>query len=145
MEARHVSPEDRLYVLGRWGDGPAEVGAIAGSGRVLSLLPKPVTTNDFPPVLRAVHPEHYTPAVGFINSSVLQFVETSWRWYSCLQVLRQLSCPDYTEPEHAFDEYFTRLQACLTDILTTATIVDPAVEHADYKSLWLDVIGNYPS
>ena len=47
-ERQVASPGDRLYTLAHWGLNELRVGAVAGTGRVLKIQPKPFTVNDLP-------------------------------------------------------------------------------------------------
>ncbi|MFE2298648.1 hypothetical protein ACFXAW_10655 [Streptomyces sp. NPDC059445] len=63
-ERRFIERGRRLYDLGFW--GPSEesfvVGVVPGDGRVLCLLPEPITVEDIPEVLRPHHAGLHTPA-----------------------------------------------------------------------------------
>lgn len=52
---------------------------VARTGRVLKIQPRPATVDDLPLALRGAHSGLHHPSVEFFNSSVAQFVETSWR------------------------------------------------------------------
>jgi hypothetical protein len=111
-ELRLVSPDQRLYRLINMSVGPVKewIGAVAGEGRVLMIRPAPVTVNDLAPQLRPYHPGYYSPAVDFVNSSVAQFVEITWRWHAAREVLLALPAPDYgseAKTREAFDALHT--------------------------------------
>jgi len=81
-ERQVASPGDRLYTLVYWGLNEVRIGAVAGTGRVLKLQPKPTTVDDFPLAFREIYAGFYRPSVEFFGSSVAQFVEASWRWHA---------------------------------------------------------------
>ena len=68
-ERRVASPGDRLYTLVHWGGEELQmrIGAVAGTGRVLKIQPKPTTVDDLPPVLRAPNEGLYHPSVEFFT------------------------------------------------------------------------------
>ena len=82
-ERKAASPGNRLYTLVHWGREELQlrIGAVAGTGRVLKIQPKPTTADDVPPALREFYADLYHPSVEFFNSSVAQFIEASWRWH----------------------------------------------------------------
>lgn len=141
-ERRLISPDQRLYDLGRWGghDLTPKIGAVAGDGRVLSIRATPLTAHDLHPQLREHHQGLYHPAVDFISSSVAQFVEVTWRWRAAIEVLRDLHEPHYTRPEEEFDAYIARLQACERIVLSRVEAIDPEVRADNSKALWVEVI-----
>lgn len=138
-----TGPQQQLYALVTWGQ--RTVGAVASSGRVLGLLPAPITVADLPAVLRPHCPDLDIPAVAFISSTAAQFVETSWRWDASLQVLTEIQEPAFTEPEAALTRYFARVRSCLDLVLAAATLVDTAIGSGSPKSLWTETITSYPS
>lgn len=56
-ERRLVREGQQLYELGYWGTDPTScvVGVVPGEGRVLCLLPEPITVEDLPEILRPYH------------------------------------------------------------------------------------------
>lgn len=66
QERRLINGAPGLYRLGYW--GPQEdrgvVGVVPGEGRVLYLLPAPVTVDDLPHVLKPYHAGLYKAAVS---------------------------------------------------------------------------------
>jgi len=82
-ERKAASPGNRLYTLVHWGREELQlrIGAVAGTGRVLKIQPKPTMADDVPPALREFYADLYHPSVEFFNSSVAQFIEASWRWH----------------------------------------------------------------
>lgn len=74
QERRLVKDGQQLYGLGFWGSSEDSfvVGVVPGDGRVLCLLPAPITVDDIPEVLRPYHACLHKPAVSFFSSSVAQ-------------------------------------------------------------------------
>jgi hypothetical protein len=50
-ERQAASPGERLYTLVHWGSEELQlrIGAVAGTGRVLKIQPRPTTVDDLPP------------------------------------------------------------------------------------------------
>jgi hypothetical protein len=141
-ERRLVTPDDRLYDLGRWGghDLTPKLGAVRDDGRVLAIRPAPLTAADLPPVLREVHADLYRPAVDFISSSVAQFVEISWRWRAAIPVFVDLAEPAVECPPEEFEAYLDRCDACEHVVLTAVEHIDPAIPADDPHTLWGELI-----
>jgi hypothetical protein len=83
-ERRLLSADQRLYLLGIYGAdfNPSlsiRVGAVAGTGQVMGIRARPVTTDDIAAQLRTLHPNLYHPAVCHFNRSAAAFVEVAWR------------------------------------------------------------------
>jgi hypothetical protein len=139
-----ISPEQRLYKLIHWGrdDWQWRIGAVAGTGRVLMLRPKPMTAADVPLALREHYQDLYRPAVCFLSSSVRQFAETAWRWRAALPVLLDLyrQEPHYTRPQEELNAHFERMVACWEIVLGHIERIDTAVRADDPGSLWRSVV-----
>jgi len=145
QERRLISPEQRLYDLGQWGthDLTPRVGAVAGDGRVLGVRAAPLTADDFPAQLREHYKGFYSPAVLFINSSVAQFVEVTWRWRAAIELLNDLQEPPYTNPDTAFNSFVARVKACRRMVLTLVEAIDGAVRADEPDSCWGDTITDW--
>jgi hypothetical protein len=141
-ERRLVKDGQQLYDLGFW--GPSEdsfvVGVVPGDGRVLCLLPAPITVDDIPEVLRPFHAGLHKPAVSFFSSSVAQYVETAWRWSAAIQILRKVEEPVYTASEADRVCHYDRLYACVELVVDAARRLDHAVAAEDPQSVWIEVI-----
>ncbi|MBB4909283.1 SUKH-4 family immunity protein [Actinophytocola algeriensis] len=142
VESRLITPEDRLYRLGRWGghDRTPWMGAVAGDGRVLAIRDRPMTAQDLHPALREVHRDLYHPAVDFINSSVAQLVEISWRWRAALRILRTLEPPPGAAPPDAHEAFDNRVSAAERIVLKHIEEIDSHVRLDDPASLWVQVV-----
>ena len=149
VERRFISPEQRLYRLGHWDlieeTGPT-VGAVAGDGRVLGIKPAPWTTADLSPSLRTYYPDLHIPSVSFINSSVSQFVECSWRWHSAEVILEAAMEDGLTElnarrdDRTAYRAYAEAVRTCSRDFLRGLSELDPGISAAEPQSLWVQLI-----
>jgi hypothetical protein len=141
-ERRLVREGQRLYDLGYWGPDPTScvVGVVPGEGRVLCLLPKPITVEDLPEVLRPYHPGLHKPAVSFFNSSLAQYVETAWRWHAALQILRQVEEPAPTAAEAELVQHSDRLYACVDLVVNVVTRADLAADSEGVPSVWTELI-----
>ncbi|WP_405914692.1 SUKH-4 family immunity protein [Streptomyces sp. NBC_00728] len=139
-ERRFAKGGQRLYDLGFW--GPSEdsfvVGVVPGDGRVLCLLPEPITVEDIPEVLRPCHAGLHKPAVSFFSSSVAQYVETSWRWHAAIGVLRKVGEPGPAPPENAIVRHYDCLYACVELVVDAARRLDSAADSAE--SVWIELI-----
>lgn len=147
-ERRLIAPDQRLYVLGRYGsellfngeDLTYRVGAVVGSGRVLGMHSRPLTIEDIPQVLRALPPDFSRSAVRFINSSVAAFVEVGWRWRAALTVLLRYPCPNELEE---MDAWYDQQDAVFPQVLAGMVRIDPALAEPQLDSLWVDMITTY--
>ncbi|MEU9117991.1 SUKH-4 family immunity protein [Streptomyces sp. NPDC048483] len=141
-ERRLVKEGQRLYDLGFW--GPAEdscvVGVVPGEGRVLRLLPAPITVDDLPEILRPHHAGLHKPAVSLFSSSIAQYVETAWRWHAALQILRQIESPPHMAPEGEVVTHYDRLYACVDLIVDAVRRLDPGIAAEDRQSVWTELI-----
>lgn len=142
LERRLITPADRLFDLGRWGshDLTPKMGAVQGDGRVLALRPAPVTAADLHPGLRDHYRDLYQPAVGFINSSVTQLIEISWRWRAVLPILAGLSVPDGPGSDEEIDAYYARREECERIVLEGIERIDPAISAADPRTFWGELV-----
>ncbi|MFD7880537.1 SUKH-4 family immunity protein [Streptomyces sp. NPDC059766] len=141
-ERRLVREGQRLYDLGYWGTDPTScvVGVVPGEGRVLCLLPEPITVEDLPEILRPCHSGLYKPAVSLFNTSLAQYVETAWRWHAALQILRQIEEPAPTAAEVELVQHDDRLYACLDLVVNVVRRVDRAADAESRPSVWTELI-----
>ncbi|MEU3342419.1 SUKH-4 family immunity protein [Streptomyces sp. NPDC006668] len=131
-----------LYDLGFWGPSADSfvVAVVPGEGRVLRLLPAPITAEDIPEVLRPYHPGLHKPAVSFFNSSVAQYVETAWRWHGALGVIRKAEEHAPTAPEEAVVRHYDRLYACVEFVVDAVRRLDSSVAADSPESVWVELI-----
>lgn len=144
-ERQVASPGDRLYTLTDWGlNELLRIGAVAGTGRVLKIQPKPFTVDDLPLAAREFYPGLYHPSVEFFNSSVAQFVETSWRWHMAGGIASELRLRlDALQSDRPWEEHealFIRLQDCERIILEHIERIDSHVRADDTGTLWREVV-----
>jgi hypothetical protein len=143
-ERQAASPGERLYTLVHWGREELElrIGAVAGTGRVLKIQPKPITADDLPLVFREAHAGLYKPSVEFFSSSVAQFAETSWRWHAARRVAMELRQeePGYTRPWEEQEAWFSRLHDCERIILEHIERIDGHVQADNSGTLWTTVV-----
>lgn len=143
-ERKAASPGDRLYALVHWGREELQlrIGAVAGTGRVLKIQPKPTTVDDLPPVLRESRAGLYHPSVEFFSSSVAQFAETSWRCHAALRIAFELweQAPGNDRPWEEHEAWFSRLQECERIILQHVERIDSHVRADDIGTLWTTVV-----
>jgi hypothetical protein len=138
LERRLITPADRLFDLGRWGshDLTPKMGAVQGDGRVLAIRPAPVTAADLHPDLRDHYRDLYQPAVDFINSSITQLIDISWRWRTALPILVELSAPSDPCSEEEIGAHFARREECEQIVLEGIERIDPAIRADDRCTLW---------
>lgn len=143
-ERRAASPGERLYTLVHWGREELQlrIGAVAGTGRVLKIQPKPITADDLHPALREVYAGLYHPSVEFFSSSVAQFVETSWRCHAAMRTARELwrEEPGYDRPWEEQEAWFSRLCHCEQIILEHIERIDRHARADDTGTLWTTVV-----
>ena len=143
-ERKEASPGQRLYTLVHWGREELQlrIGAVAGTGRVLKIQPKPTTADDLHPALRDVNAGLYHPSVEFFSSSVAQFVEASWRWSVAMEIAGELwqEEPDNGRPWEEYGAWFSRLHDCERIILEHIERIDSHVRAADTGTLWATVV-----
>jgi hypothetical protein len=113
------------------------VGAVAGSGQVLSIRSRPLTDEDIPRALRAGYAGFYQPSALFLNSSVAAFVEVAWRWRAVVEALGRYRCP-YAADE--LDAWFERQEASRQQVLAGMARIDPALADPQLDSLWIETI-----
>jgi hypothetical protein len=133
-----LAPDQRLYRLGWWGtdDRSPTIGAVAGDGRVLVLLPAPLTVADLNRALRPYYPDFHEPAVTFVNSSVARYVEVAWRWYAANAIYQRMDSP----PRH---EALANLQIEIEQrrrLLAGLAAIDPAIGDEALDSAWVDAV-----
>ncbi|MFI7549554.1 SUKH-4 family immunity protein [Micromonospora sediminimaris] len=144
-ERRLISADHRLYLLGAYGaDFDANlsirVGAVAGTGRVMGIRARPMTTDDLAEQLRAYHPNLYHPAVCYFNASVAAFVEVAWRWHAAVELLRAHPDPHYTAPLEEHEQHYAEVERSCATFLTRMTSLDPTLGDRDLGSLWVETI-----
>lgn len=141
-ERRLATEGQRLYELGFWGPSADifVVAVVPGEGRVLCLLPAPITADDIPEVLRPYHPGLHKPAVSFFSSSVAEYVETAWRWHAALGVIRKAEEPAPTTPEEAVVEHYDGLYACVECVVKAVRRLDSSVAVDSRESVWIELI-----
>ncbi|MET7729157.1 SUKH-4 family immunity protein [Streptomyces mirabilis] len=142
-ERKLATPADRLYDLGRWGshDLTPKIGVVENDGRVLAIRPAPVTAADVHPALREVYRDLYHPAVDFINSSIAQLVQISWRWRAAIPILLEITEPSSSCSEEEINAYFDRREACEQIVLVGIQRIDPAIRADDAsRTLWGEVV-----
>lgn len=139
-----ASPGERLYTLVHWGPEALQlrIGAVAGTGCVLKIQPKPTTTDDLPSMLRKAHANLYHPSVEFFSSSVAQFVETSWRCHAAHGIAYELwqDEPAHDRPWEEHEAWFSRLHDCERIILEHIERIDRHVRADDARTLWTTVV-----
>ncbi|MET7988328.1 SUKH-4 family immunity protein [Streptomyces sp. NPDC005281] len=141
-ERRLVSRGQRLYELGFWGSrrDSCVVGVVPGDGRVLCLLPAPITVEDLPPALRPFHEGLHKPATSFFSSSLAQYLETAWRWHAALAILRSVTEPAINGLQEEFDSHYDLLYGCVDLILDAVRRIDPAVAAQEPHATWVELI-----
>lgn len=133
-----LRPDQRLYLLGRFGPAPPDmsltvhIGAVSEVGTVLGVSERPMTTDDIPEVLRVVYAGHYRPSVQFMNSSVAQFVDLSWRWRAIRDLLM-------TTDTNAVDVYLDD-SGGKAQMLDGFVRIDEALADIELNSLWRSLI-----
>jgi SUKH-4 immunity protein len=145
LERRLISADQQLYLLGVYGadfdaDLTIRVGAVAGTGRVLGIRARPVTTDDLHQQLRPYHPNLYHPAVCYFNSSVTAFVEVAWRWRAAVELLRAHPEPHYTANFQEHERHHAEAERSLATFLASMTELDPTLGDPDLASLWVETI-----
>ncbi|NIK55186.1 SUKH-4 family immunity protein [Kribbella shirazensis] len=143
-ERQEASPGQRLYSLVHWGREELQlrIGAVAGTGRVLKIQPKPITADDLHPALREANAGLYHPSVEFFSSSLAQFVETFWRCHAAMGIASELRQqePDHDRPLEEYDVWFSRLHDCERIILEHIERIDSHVRADDTGTLWTTVV-----
>ncbi|GAA3043967.1 SUKH-4 family immunity protein [Actinokineospora globicatena] len=144
VESRLITPEDRLYRVGRLGsdDSSAFVGAVDNDGRIMAIHDKPLTAQDMHPDLREHYRDLYRPSVYLINSSMAHLVEISWRWLATLDIFSSLefaaraSLEDADEYLGSVDEYYARMASYQRLVLEHIERIDDQVRADDPESYW---------
>ena len=144
-ERRLISADQKLYLLGIYGaDFDASlsirVGAVAGTGRVMGIRARPVTTDDIAEQLRSYHPDLYHPAVCYFNISVEAFLEVAWRWRAAVELLRAHPEPHYPAPLEEHEQHHAEVERSCATFLARMTLLDPTLGDHDLGSLWVETI-----
>lgn len=93
------------------------------------------------PALREVYRDLYHPSVDFINSSITQLVQISWRWRAAIPILLELTEPSGPCSEGEINAYFARREACEQIVLAGIERIDPAIRADDAaRTLWGEVV-----
>ncbi|MFP3965127.1 SUKH-4 family immunity protein [Actinomadura fulvescens] len=145
LERRLLSEKQRLYLLGIYGadfdPGTAiRIGAVAGTGQVMGIRERPVSTADVHEQLRPYYPNLYHPAVCYFNSSVAAFVEVAWRWRAAVELIRAHPGPGFPAPLKEHEQHAAELERSCTDFLARMTVLDPTLGDSAAGSLWLETI-----
>lgn len=146
-ERRVARADQRLYLLGIYGAKGVDslairVGAVAGTGQVMGLRDRSITTDDVAEPLRFRYPDVNLPAVWHFNASVTAFVEVAWRWRAAVELLRAHPEPQYTAPEEEYKQYYAEIQRACDAFLDGLTSLDPTLGDPNVKSLWVETIEN---
>lgn len=143
-ERNVASPGQRLYRLASRGRDALQIsiGAVAVTGTVLQVRPRPVTIDDIAPSLRESVGSLYHPAVSFVGSSVAKFVELSWRWRAAREILVELADnePDYTRPDEEFEAHGELVRECQRIIVDHIGHIDSSVPVHDRHSFWTGIV-----
>ena len=116
------------------------VGVVAGTGRIMGIRARPMTTDDIAEQLRAYHPDLYHPAVCYFNASVAAFVEVAWRWRTAVELLRAHPDPHYTAPREVHEQHHAEVERSCATFLARMTLLDPTLGDRDLGSLWVETI-----
>lgn len=95
-----------------------------------------MTAQDLHPDLREHYRDLYHPAVDFINSSVAQLVEISWRWRAAVRILMALQEPPLAAPLEVHEAFHDRVGACEQIVLEHIERIDGHLRADDPNSLW---------
>jgi hypothetical protein len=149
LERNLISADQRLYLLGSYGDELVTpdgedltvwIGVVAGDGRVLGIRSRPVTTLDMHPQLREYYADLYHPSVCPFGSSVAAFVEVAWRWHAASEVIySQPEPPPSAGADAGWAHHVGQRRAC-EQMLVSLAAFDPALAVTDPRSLWVDEI-----
>jgi len=144
-EARLIAAEQRLYLLGVYGadfDGglTIRVGVVAGSGRVLGIRARPLTTADFHPQVRPYHPGVYHPEVCYFNASLTAFVEIARRWLAAVKVIRAHPAPLPVDDLEQGERYYAELNESRSAFLAGMAEIDPTLIGNNLNSPWVEAI-----
>lgn len=149
-EERLIGRDERLYrLISQGGEDVHWIGAVAGSGRVLAISPEPMTVNDIHPQLRAHRPDFYKPSVAFVNSSIAQFVEISWRWWTVEQLFYALRSPnpmnftDRAKAKDAFLAHIDLIERCERLVLEHIELIDDKAFPDGRNSFWWEIVAEY--
>jgi hypothetical protein len=144
-ERRLLTADQRLYLLGVYGADfdsslSIRVGAVSGTGQVMGIRDRPMTTADVAVPLRAHYPDLYHPAVCYFNSSVAAFVEVAWRWRAAVELLRANRAPHYTAPLEEHERHRQETERSCEMFPARVTAIDSTVGDTDLDSLWVETI-----
>ncbi|GAA3388764.1 SUKH-4 family immunity protein [Cryptosporangium minutisporangium] len=144
-ERQLVSGDEQLYLLGIDGTDTdpelmVQVGAIAGTGRVMGISARPMTADDLAPGLRPFKPDLYYPAVSHYNGSVSAFVEVAWRWYAADRLIGDHPGPDDSAPLEAHHWYYAELKLSCATFLARMALLDPTLGDNGLDSAWAEEI-----
>lgn len=144
-ERRLISADERLYLLGVYGADfdptlSIRVGAVAGTGRVMGIRARPMTSDDLHPQLRPCHPNLYHPAVCYFNASVASFVEVAWRWHAAVQLLRAHPEPHCTVLLDEHEQHRAEVDRSCEAFLARMIMLDPTLGDPNLGSLWVETI-----
>ena len=133
-----LAPDQRLYRLGWWGmdDRSPAIGAVAGDGRVLVILPAPLTVADLNFSLQPYYPDFHVPAVSFVNSSVAHYVEVAWRWYAANTISQRIPDP----PGNELHAHMALKMEQRRRLLAGLAAIDPAIDDEALGSAWVDAV-----
>ncbi len=144
-ERRLITADQRLYLLGIYGSDfdpslTIRVGAVSGTGQVMGIRARPMTTADIAAPLRPYHPDLYHPSVCYFNSSVAAFVEVAWRWRAAVELLRVSPGPHYSAPFEEHEQHRADVQRSCETFLARMTALDHTIGDAELDSLWVETI-----
>lgn len=145
LERRLLRPEATLYRLGVYGSDfdpqlSIRVGAVAGTGQVMGIRGRPVTTADIHVQLQPYHPNLYHPAVCYFSQSVVAFLEVAWRWRAAVEVLRAYPEPPGCAPIEEHEWYQAEIERSCAMFLACMTQLDPTLGDGDLNSVWVGTI-----
>ena len=147
LERSVASPGQRLYRLASRGREALRIsiGAVAGTGAVLQVRPRPVTIDDVAPSLRESVGHVYHPAVSFVGSSVTKFVELAWRWRAAREILVELADdePDHTRPDEEFEAHGRLIRECQRLVVDYIGQIDDSVLVHDPHSFWVGSVFDF--
>lgn len=142
-ELQLMRPDQRLYRLASWGAGVScWIGAVAGTGQVMTISSEPLKGDDLHPQLRSHNPDFYEPAVRVLNSTVMKYVEISWRWRAVENILFEVKSPNpmsFTNMEAAraaFNAHVDLVESCENIVFERVGVIDDRVRADGRYSPW---------